>query len=327
MKKLLAIGEALIDFIPQQSEVSLQEVDGFLCRIGGAPANVCAAFAKLGGSAALLSQVGSDAFGDKIIAELKKAGVSTSYIRQTTEARTSLAFVSLKAEGERDFVFYRDSGADMLFRKEYVLREYFDTAFALHFCSVSLGDTPMLEAHRQAIEYALSCGCIVSFDPNIRPALWPDREKLLQTIKEFIPYAHVIKVSQEELSFIANDRPSEEAVTSLFRGNVKLVLLTKGADGAEAYTTSACAKVNAHTVNAVDTTGAGDAFIGSFLYQLYQHHCDAAALSQLPQPVLAQMLRNSCRYCEASVQHKGAIDAYPTFNQLHAIGWIEQNND
>lgn len=172
MKKLIAIGEALIDFIPAQTG-RLQDVASFEPHVGGAPCNVCGAFARLGGTSAMITQLGQDGFGDKIVSELASYGVDTTMIERTSAANTSLAFVALQADGNREFSFYRKPGADMLMRPDQLRKEGFQNCGFLHFCSVSLGDFPMRQAHRQAIAMAREQGALISFDPNIRLPLWP----------------------------------------------------------------------------------------------------------------------------------------------------------
>lgn len=142
-KKLIAIGEALIDFIPDQAGGAIKDVNAFLPAVGGAPANVCGAFTKLGGRSEMITQLGMDGFGDKILEVFANAGIGSSYVKRTDSANTSLAFVALKEDGNREFSFYRNPGADMLFEADDVKKEWFEDAYALHLCSVSLGDFPM----------------------------------------------------------------------------------------------------------------------------------------------------------------------------------------
>lgn len=316
MKKLFAIGEALIDFIPQQTGVGIAEVDGFAPKVGGAPANVCGAYTKLGGPSAMITQLGADPFGDKIENELRRFGIDTSLIKRTDTANTSLAFVALKEDGNREFSFYRKPGADMLYDAKDVKREFFGDGFALHFCSVSLGDFPMKQAHKTAVQYAREAGLLISFDPNLRKNLWDSEEALRSAVLEFLPVADILKVSDEEISFITGKETIEEALPLLFTGEVKLVVYTEGAAGARAYTKNAGASSPCEKVKAVDTTGAGDAFIGSFLYKLSEANVTAESISELSEEALASMLRFSNTYCGKSVQKEGAIASYPTKTEM-----------
>ena len=316
MKKLISIGEALIDFIPMDVGRRIAEVSGFRPAVGGAPANVCGAFVKLGGQAEMITQLGTDPFGDKIAEEFALYGIGSSYVKRTQKANTALAFVALKEDGNREFSFYRKPSADMLMNPEDVQKTWFENGFALHFCSVSLGDYPMKEAHKRAIEYALESEMLISFDPNLRRPLWSDDEALYRTVHEFIPSAHILKISDEELEFLTGKTSIQEAKDQLFVGNVKLIIYTKGADGAECYTKSAGAAAESEKVKAVDTTGAGDAFIGAFLYKLYENGVNVQNISELTEEQMTEYLAFANKFSGYSVQKPGAIASYPTKNDM-----------
>ena len=172
---LFSIGEALIDMIPSRVGCSFDEVPAFSPRVGGAPANVCAAVARLGGRSALLSQLGDDPFGHKIARVLAGCGVELSHLEFTGKASTALAFVSLAENGERTFSFCRKPSADLLYAPEQIDPGWFSQAFALHFCSVSLVDSPMRYAHLAAITAAREAGAIL-WGPLVQ-----------QLTKDFIP--------------------------------------------------------------------------------------------------------------------------------------------
>lgn len=316
MSKLVAIGEALIDFIPGQSGCPIRQVESFAPKVGGAPANVCGVFAKMGQDSQMITQLGMDPFGDKIVEEFQTFGIGCDHIRRTEEANTSLAFVALQEDGDREFSFYRNPGADMLLAPEHIQPEWFDDADVLHFCSVSLGDFPMKEAHRKAIEYARERGCIISFDPNLRFALWKDSQDLKNAVEEFLPLANVLKISDEELVFLTGCAEIEDSVQKLFQGNVELILYTEGSKGARAFTRFAHAQSPGQSKGAKDTTGAGDAFIGSFLYQLARDGVRRSDLSGLPQNTLERYLEFSNRYCAKSVMRAGAIASYPGVEEM-----------
>jgi fructokinase len=327
MGKLIGIGEALIDMIPTQTNKPIKEVASFSPIVGGAPANVCGAFSKLSGKTQMITQLGDDPFGDKVIDTLKKFSIGYDYIQRTNKANTGLAFVALSDDGGREFSFYRRPSADMLMEKSQIKEEWFEDAFALHFCSVCLGDFPMKETHKQAIEYARNKGALISFDPNLRFNLWESEEALKEAVLEFIPYADILKVSDEELSFITGIEDEEAAIKSLFRGSVEMIVYTKGSKGAYVYTKNATAYAESMKVKAVDTTGAGDAFIGSFLYCLetWMRENDIVLsdissnedlFSRLTEEKLEQMLIFSNRYCGKSVMHNGAIESYPTLEEM-----------
>ncbi len=319
MKRLIAIGEALIDFMPEESGKDLKDVSGFLPKVGGAPANVCGAYVKLGGEAAMITQLGADPFGDKIEDEFLSCGIDCSYVKRTDKANTSLSFVALKEDGDREFTFYRKPGADMLMSPDDVDEQWFEDCFALHFCSVSLGDFPMKEAHEKAIEYAHKAGALISFDPNLRFALWDDHDALLRVVREFLPLAHIIKISDEELSFITGETDIKKALPVLFTGNTGMIVYTKGSLGAECYTRRACAKAPCLKVDAVDTTGAGDGFIGAFLYCLSRDGVTAEDLSETDPQKMEEYLEFANRFCAISVGRYGAIASYPTTEELSSM--------
>lgn len=316
MNKLLAIGEALIDMLPEQVNVGVAEVDSFQPIVGGAPANVCGAFVKLGGQAEMITQLGDDPFGDKIVSEFDRFGIGKAYVKRTKLANTALAFVALKEDGNREFSFYRKPSADMMLLAEDIKEAWFEGEYALHFCSVSLGDFPMKEAHRQAIAYAQKHGLLISFDPNLRFPLWDNVQDLYDAVHEFIPMAHILKISDEELEFLTGKTEITEALDDLFVGNVKMIIYTKGSEGAECYTKHAKAFAPCEKVKAVDTTGAGDGFIGSFLYQLYTNGMNVQNIETLTEEQMNKFLTYSNSFCGYSVQRKGALASYPTSQEV-----------
>lgn len=314
-KKLLAIGEALIDFIPDRAGCEFSEVTAFSPKVGGAPANVSAAFAALGGRAALLTALGEDGFGHRIAGELSAAGVDTSGIVFTDRANTALAFVSLGKGGERSFSFYRNPSADMLFSPADIDPVLFSDAFALHFCSVSLGDFPMKKAHRAAIVKAKEAGALISFDPNLRFPLWKEKEELYRAVWEFLPASDILKISDEELLFLTGTEKVEEALPVLFAGRVRLILFTKGKRGASAYLKREDGALVSRSVpgvlaETVDTTGAGDGFIGAFLFCLSEVGVIPETLAGLSEEVLEEALAFANRFAAASTAYYGAIPAY-----------------
>lgn len=307
---LFAIGEALIDFIPSETGCDFGNVKSFSPKVGGAPANVLGAFAKLGGKTQLITQLGNDPFGDKIVNELAGFNIGLDNVLLTDRANTALAFVSLANDGNRTFSFYRNPSADMLYNAENIKKEMFEDCYALHFCSVSLGNFPMKEAHKKAIELAKTQGAVISFDPNIRFPLWNDKQKLKEAIDEFMPAADIIKISDEEIEFITGTNDIEKGSKMLLE-NAKIVLCTCGAEGAYAFTKNAGVYVPSKKVKAVDTTGAGDAFNGSFLYNLYRNGYERDMLDKISKDELNQFVKASNDYCGMSVQRQGAIESYP----------------
>ena len=313
---LAAIGEALIDFIPDKSGCAFQDVTAFSPRVGGAPTNVCAAFSRLGGKSRLLTQLGDDPFGHKIKQELESTGVDTSAISFTDKANTALAFVSLAKNGDRTFSFYRKPSADMLYEADRINEELFDEVFALHFCSVDIGNFPMKLAHKRAIEIMNRRGGIVSFDPNLRFNLWDSAEELQKAVREFIPMSDIVKLSEDELEFVTGTDDISLGTKMLFEQGVKLVLYTCGGKGAYAFTQEARAYSPACDVKAVDTTGAGDGFTGAFLWKMKNICSERSGLSAISEENLMECLSFANRFCAVSVQKKGAIASYPTAEEM-----------
>jgi fructokinase len=313
MPKVFSIGEALIDFIPNQKGIALKDVNGFEKAPGGAPANVAAAVSKLGGKSAFLGKLGEDSFGDFLIEVLNQVGVDTNYIKRTKEANTALAFVSLKQDGNRDFSFYRNPSADMLLKEDEIEEEWFSKGDVLHFCSVDLIEAPVKYAHIKAIDSIIKKGGIVSFDPNVRLPLWDNPEDCRKTILEFIPLAHILKISDEELEFITGIKDEKSALESLFKGNVKVVIFTRGSEGADIYTKNYEVRVSGTKVSAVDTTGAGDAFIGAVLYKLIDKNIRP---EELTREDAEELLGFANGVGALTCMKKGAISALPTIKQV-----------
>ncbi|PKH12165.1 carbohydrate kinase [Planomicrobium sp. MB-3u-38] len=316
MGNLFSIGEILIDFIPHQKGIALKDVASFTRVPGGAPANVAAAVAKFGGTASLITKLGEDAFGDFLLEQMTEFGVRTDKIVRTKEANTGLAFVSLRENGERDFSFYRNPSADLLLKESEIDADWFQQGDFLHFCSVDLVESPMKYAHLKAIGAAKARGGIISFDPNVRLPLWENPEDCRKTILDFIPMAHIVKISDDELEFITGTAEETKAIASLFKGDVQAVVLTKGAEGADLYAGNHKYSSAGYSLEVEDTTGAGDAFTGGFLYQLLnldtrQDNLEAV-LSEHHQELLA--------FANASgalvTTGKGAISALPTKEQV-----------
>ena len=203
MPEVVSLGELLIDFVPTTAGVALTEAEAFIMAPGGAPANVAVGLARHGVSPGFMGQVGDDAFGHFLAQTLRDNGVDTAALRFTPEARTALAFVSLKADGERDFMFYRHPSADMLYRPEAIDADYVVGAKIFHFGTISLISEPARSATLRAVGIAREAGRLVSYDHNLRLPLWTDAEVARATIKLGWSLAHVIKVSEEELSFLS----------------------------------------------------------------------------------------------------------------------------
>jgi len=319
MGNLLSIGEVLIDFIPQQKGAALKDVISFERVMGGAPANVAVTVAKLGGNASVITKLGEDAFGDFLLDQLVRYGVNTAKISRTKDANTGLAFVSLREDGERDFSFYRNPSADLLLKDTEIDENWFSQGDILHFCSVDLVESPMKQAHIKAIQSATVRGGIISFDPNVRLPLWNSSQECRNTILEFIPMSHIVKVSDEELEFITGIADEQKAIASFFTGKVKLVVFTKGSQGADIYVQNNKYSSIGYSVQVEDTTGAGDAFIGGFLYQLLSRDVNQDTLENTVKDFHKDILAFANASGALTTTGKGAISAIPTKEEIFQL--------
>ena len=288
---LFSIGEAWIEMLPSQTGCALAEVPAFCPQVGGAPVRVCEAFARLGGQSALLSQLGSDPFGHRIAQELDACGVDISHLAFTDRAGTALAFYSIAADGTRHASFFRKPSADLLYAPEQLDPAWFREAFALHFSSAALVDSPMRYAHLAAIDAAREAGALVSFAPALCPDLWSDRDALRQTVLQFAPLAHLRLLTDEELPFLTGSQDPESALPQLLIGNVRLVLYLRSGRGAWACTRSAQTFAACREPDAADSS----CFLAAFLFQLVRDGIPAEKLGTLSRTRLHGLLTSAFR--------------------------------
>ena len=300
MKKLVTIGEALIDFIPSSNN-KLKDVESFRKECGGAPCNVASAYSILGGTSTLLTKLGDDPFADYIIDTLNSVNVNTKYIVKDKSYDTSLAFVALTKDGARDFKFYRKTAADLNYSIKDIPNNILELMDIIHFCSIDLVESNMKYATKEIIDIAIKNNKIISFDPNLRPLLWNNLEDLKQTVLEFISYSNILKISDEELEFITGTTDIYKASKMLFNKykRLEILLYSMGKDGALLITRVETIMSNKYKVKAVDTTGAGDGFIGSFLFYYYN-----LGLS------LTEALNKATLFASKSTTKYGAINSY-----------------
>ncbi|GLJ45599.1 hypothetical protein SUGI_0959910 [Cryptomeria japonica] len=267
---IVSFGEMLIDFVPTVSGVSLAVAPAFKKAPGGAPANVAVGIARLGGHAAFIGKVGDDEFGHMLADILKENGVNDKGFLFDSHARTALAFVTLRSDGEREFMFYRNPSADMLLTEAELDKDLIQQARIFHYGSISLITEPCRTAHLAAMKMAKEAGALLSYDPNVRLPLWPSAADAREAIFSIWDEADVIKVSDDEVAFLTDggDYQKDEVIETLLRPGVKLLLVTEGEKGCRYYTKDFRGKINGFAVNTVDTTGAGDAYVGAFLTEL-----------------------------------------------------------
>ncbi len=261
-----AIGELLIDF--SQSGRGKNLLNVYTANCGGAPANVCAVIAKLGGSSAFIGKVGNDFFGTVLKKALSDLGICVDGLIMDKEANTTLAFVSLDETGEREFSFYRNNSADTRLEICDINEELILNSSIVHFGGVSLTDEPSRSATLTAVAGAKESGAIISYDPNYRPMLWKDPVTAKEIMTEASYLADVIKVSEEELLFLTQYEGLQAGCEELISHGASVVMVTLGNRGVYYKTKNAEGLVDGFKVNTVDTTGAGDAFMGAFLYHI-----------------------------------------------------------
>ncbi|CAL9751685.1 unnamed protein product [Musa acuminata subsp. burmannicoides] len=306
---IVCFGEMLIDFVPTVSGLSLAEAPAFKKAPGGAPANVAVGIARLGGSSAFIGKVGDDEFGYMLANILMENNVNNQGMRFDPGARTALAFVTLRSDGEREFMFYRNPSADMLLEVAELDLDIITKAKIFHYGSISLITEPCKSAHIAAAKAAKEAGVLLSYDPNLRLPLWPSAESARDGILSIWNTADIIKISEEEISFLTKgEDPYDDAVVrKLFHPNLKLLLVTEGPNGCRYYSKDFSGRVSGLKVEQVDTTGAGDAFVAGILSQL------ASDVSLLQDE---QWLREALKFANAcgalTVMERGAIPALPT---------------
>jgi fructokinase len=306
MAEVVCVGDLLIDFVPTVTGTGLIDAPAFQKAPGGAAANVAVGLARLGVASAFMGMVGEDPFGRFLADTLAGAGVDTAPLRFTPAARTALAFVSLRADGEREFMFYRHPSADMLFTPAAVDTAAIAGAEVLHFDSISLASDNPRTASLFAADQAILAGRLVSYDVNLRLPLWPDAETARDGIRAGLAKAQVVKLSDDELEFITGRRDPEAFREALWHDGLRLVTVTRGSAGSTWLTPRGRGDVPSFAVAAVDTTGAGDGFMAGLLACILR---EPEALADPPH------LDRLCRFANAvgalTTLERGAIPALP----------------
>lgn len=314
---VVCFGEMLIDFVPTVGGVSLAEAPAFKKAPGGAPANVAVGVSRLGGSSAFVGKVGDDEFGKMLAEILKLNNVDNSGMRFDHKARTALAFVTLRADGEREFLFFRHPSADMLLTESELDKNLIQKAKIFHYGSISLIKEPCRSTHLAAMKIAKAAGSLLSYDPNLRLPLWPSEEAARKEIMSIWDLADVIKISEDEITFLTggDDPYSDEVVLQkLFHPNLKLLVVSEGPNGCRYYTKEFKGRVGGVKVKAVDTTGAGDAFVSGLLNSLAS---DLTLLTDEKKLREALLFANACG--AITVTERGAIPAMPTMDAVQEL--------
>ncbi|KZM40654.1 fructokinase [Marinomonas sp. SBI22] len=315
--KLIAFGEALIDFLSSKTANEGQE-ESFVKYPGGAPANVAVAAAKLGVNSHFVGQVGDDSFGHFLADCLAGYGVQIENMRFSKEAKTALAFVSLDNEGERTFEFYRQASADILYRAEYFNADWFkESQGVFHTCSNTLTDENITQATLAGMAMAEEAGWLISCDVNLRSNLWPDHKPNTQRVIDWMMQAHVIKASLEELAELTQD--PMDLIKQTLTNQTQIFVLTDGAKSVRYFTRSHTGEVATPKVEVKDTTAAGDAFVGGLLAQLIRLAPSVQACAELAEQDWQSIIQYAVASGACAVTEFGAYPALPNQEQVNAI--------
>lgn len=312
MKEVFCIGELLIDFVAEKQGSNLSEANIFTKKAGGAPANVACAISRLGGKSYFLGSVGDDPFGDFLLRVLAKEGVDIS-LAQKSEEFTSLAFVSIDEDGERDFVFSR--GADKQYKYHTSVKNRFYNNIVHFGAATALLGGDLEEAYGRFLFDALTHEAFISFDPNYRADLWKNKESIF--IKKCLPYIEkstLCKFSLEEANLLSSKEDVLESCAFFHELGAKVIAITLGAEGTFLSCKEQSQIVPSIPVKPIDTTGAGDAFIGCLLQQISR--LDDFNEVQKDFELLVQMVRLANKAGAITTKNFGAIPALPTPDQL-----------
>jgi fructokinase len=313
MGKILCIGEALIDMICTDKGQSLSNGENFLKKPGGAPTNVAAAIGALGGEVVLAAKVGKDPFGNQLIRVMEDFGVETKWMLQDEKYFTTMAFVSLMENGERDFVFNR--GADGQLSNDDIAGINVDDFGIVHFGSATgFLDGPLKEAYKNLLHTAKAKNVFVSFDPNYRHLLFPDdTENFIKQSWYFLQNCDFFKLSDEEALLITKATTVADAAIILLEKTTAHFAITIGAEGTLFGHNNTTTIIPSIKISPIDTTGAGDAFVGALLFQLSKHSTIEMRKLSLEQwiNIIANANKAGARTCE----YLGAMEAFKHLNK------------
>ena len=307
---ITALGELLIDFTMNgQSE---QGNNMFEACPGGAPCNVLALLNKMGKKTAFIGKVGKDQFGALLRDTITEAGIDASNLMVDENVNTTLAFVHTFPDGDREFSFYRNPGADMMLTADEVNPEVVKDTKVFHFGTLSMTHEGVREATKKAVETAKANGCLVSFDPNLRPPLWSSLDLAKEQMEYGFGKCDILKISDNEIQFVSGKEDYDEGIAYLQETyNIPLILLTMGKDGSRAYYKGMRVERPGFSVKAIETTGAGDTFCGSSLNYLVDHDFE-----NLTEEQLGEMLTFANAAAALVTTKKGAIKAMPVKEEV-----------
>lgn len=309
---IICIGELLIDLIANE-QGTLSQVESFTRFAGGAAGNVAVQVAKLGLKSGVVGMLGKDAFGAYLINHLNSFGVDTRAVKLNEHRRTTVAFISMNEKRIPDYLFFRDSGASTAIAPDDIDEEYIAGGKILYFSSITLSGEPVRSTTEKTIEYAMKHGLLVAFDLNLRLTAWQNESLARKAIFEILPKVDILKINTEELSFISDNMglDIEAACKRLMSrfSNIKVLIYTAGKDGALIFTQSGSTiLIPTNDIVRVDTTGAGDAFMGAFLCGVIQRGVEETSYTDIGKMANAA--------AELTIMRRGVIDAMPTKTEL-----------
>ena len=300
-----ALGEMLIDFTMNgQSE---QGNNMFEACPGGAPCNVLAMLNKLGRKTAFIGKVGEDQFGRLLKDTIEELGIETKGLILDQDIHTTLAFVHTFPDGDREFSFYRKPGADMMLSEEEVDYDMIRQSRIFHFGTLSMTDEPVRTATKKALDVAKEAGCLITFDPNLRPPLWDSLEEAKKQMEYGFRYCDVLKISDNEIQFISGMEDDDDGIHYLQeKYQIPLIFLTMGKEGSRAYYKDMRVERAGFQVKAIETTGAGDTFCGCAIHGVLTH-----GLEGMTEEVLGDILTYANAGAALITMKKGAIRSMP----------------
>jgi fructokinase len=323
MKKfdVVTLGEMLIDMFPGEIGQSIGEVESFIPKPGGAPANAAVAVSRLGSKSAFIGKLGEDHFGAFLKEILKQEGVETKGVRFDKDARTTMAIIAMPDQYSAEFVFYRNPGADQRLSVNDLDQDLLKSTRALHFGSVSLTDEPSRSATFEAARIARAAGALVSFDVNYRSSLWKDPSEALNQSHRMLAEVDLIKLNEEEAALLTGIENSgmsdpaqvESAAQKLLAAGPQIIVITLGAEGSYFHIDSGGAFIAPYQVKTIDAVGCGDAFIAGLLTKLVQVE---NWKEDLKQDYLAEALQFANAVGALTSLKRGALPALPTLREV-----------
>ena len=306
-----ALGELLIDFT--NNGTSTQGNPVFEANPGGAPCNVLAMLQKLGKKTAFIGKVGDDQFGKMLRKTIEEIGIDGKYLLSDKNVPTTLAFVHKLPDGDREFSFYRNPGADMMLDEKEIIEDMVSNTKIFHFGTLSMTHENIRNATIKAVTMAKEKGALISVDPNLRLPLWDSPENAREQMLKAISYCNILKISDNEIKFITGLDDYDEGIAKIQEMyDIPLIFLTMGKDGSRAYYKNYRVESKGFSVSEiVDTTGAGDTFCGTVLSRI----CDLG-IENLSKEQLLEMITYANAAASIVTQKKGAIKSMPDISEI-----------